>query len=166
MTFVDKVEALRQEIIYPKSLARLITVQFDDHSVRVRTTARVGLDWNQRFAWSSITRACCVFGGSDSASILFLDLRDRAEPARVLLDSPGAEDFFSGLVDRGIFPIAVRPNRRPPATAQIGLHCPPPRDYHDALRSAATAHRTVGRETGGRLPVSKFHGGGRRYGDD
>lgn len=134
MTFVDKVEALRFEITYPTSLARLIAVQFDEHTIRVKTTARMALDWNQRFSWSDIEEACCVAGGYGSGQILFLGLRGRDEPARVLLDSPGADRLFEQLVQRGVLAAAARRERHPSAQARIGMWCPPPDEPADALR--------------------------------
>jgi hypothetical protein len=160
MTFVDKVEALRQEIIYPKALAQFISVQCDEHSIRVKTSARLGLDWNQRFSWSTIVGACCVFGSNGKANILFLDLRDRSEPGRVLLDSPGAEDFFSQLLDHGIFPIAVREER--PQVAQIGLRSPASDVPGDALKVVPLARLAARYPRPAGLRVQVFQGAAAR----
>lgn len=135
MDFVNKVEAQRLEIRYPKHLAQLLSVQFDEHSVRVRATATSGLRWNQRFAWCDVASACYVHGEPGSGNILFVDLRDRGEPARVPMHAPGAEDFYSQLISRGIFPFVARRGRGEAAVAQR-LHAPLPE------RAAPAAQRS------------------------
>lgn len=106
MNFFDKAEALSLETDLPVQLERLISVEADEHSVRIRTTARAGLRWNQRFAWRDIAAACRVHSGDGSqADLLFLDLYDRPEPGRLPMRAPGAEDFYRRLIGRGITPV-------------------------------------------------------------
>ena len=106
MNFLDAVEALSLEAVYPKGMAQLVSVYCDQFGVRIRTNARLALRWNQRFSWAEIDGACRVQGGGDLMDVLFIDLRDR-EPARMPMQAFGAEEFCLQLLGRGV-PLAAR----------------------------------------------------------
>ena len=122
MSFITRL-ASWWEARKPKSLDRLLAVDFDEVQVRVRVLERLSPDWNQTFQWSEIDRVCFKDAGLYSSDALFIELKGREKPAVVLIEAARGTAFFGALCDRGYFPEKVWRQ----AMAETGgrVHCWP-----------------------------------------
>lgn len=110
----------------PKSLDQLLSVEFDDAKVHVVVLERFEPEWNQSFRWTDIAQVCVQDGGMFSSDVVFIELRDRRDPALVLTEAKGGSAFFGALCDRGYLPEGIW--RKAIGETGGGTHCWPPRE--------------------------------------
>lgn len=108
----------------PKPLSELLSVEFDDESVKVHVLGKLDPAWNQEFSWADISRVCFKDEGLYSSDSIIIQLNGRERPVIVPIEAKSGTEFFGTLTKRGYFPEEVW--RRAIGETAGGIHCWPP----------------------------------------
>lgn len=107
-------------------MSSLLSVDWDETSVRVRVLSRLDPTWNQDFRWADITRVCLRDRGVFASDILFLEVRGKEKPATIPTEAQRGTEFLAELVGRGLFPKDVF--ERAISSSSGDIYCWPPNE--------------------------------------
>lgn len=109
-----------------KPLNQLLSISFDEVTVRVVVLAELDAGWNQSFRWSDVERVCFKDEGLYASDLILIQQIGRDKPIVVPTEADGATEFLGALTVRGYFPEQLWKDAV--GETNGGLHCWPPID--------------------------------------
>lgn len=87
----------------PLPVNKMMAVEYDDTTVRVKVLKRLEPEWNQTFRWIDVVHTCFRDGGISEPDMLLIYVHKRDQPVVVMMEAEGAAELLRALKSLGLF---------------------------------------------------------------